>query len=131
MKQLTDEEKVLEYLLNKHRESGSTVVNFSKNELSTLKMNEKDVTRYLSILHATGKINITNKSIHGDLSRFWTMELLDGGINYFKDKKAKQASNRREWVRSYIPITISIISLIKSFMPEITSLMKSIMQLLK
>lgn len=61
----------------------------------------------------------------------WFIELKSAAIHYFENKKQKSAVVRREWVRTYIPITISSIALIKSFLPEITSLVKSIMQLLK
>lgn len=49
----------------------------------------------------------------------------------FADKKKNRTSNRRDWIKTYIPITISFIALLKSFDTEIIWLWKQLMQLLK
>ena len=59
------------------------------------------------------------------------IDILSDGENYFKNKKNNKVNLRREWIRTYIPVTLSLIALLKSFQSEIISLVKLIMQSLK
>ena len=68
---------------------------------------------------------------HNDLNYAVDVTVLKDGINYFADKKKNRTSNRRDWTKTYIPITISFIALLKSFDTEIIWLWKQLMQLLK
>mgnify|MGYP003540130153 FL=1 len=71
------------------------------------------------------------RTAHRNLKYFITIDLLEPILNYFENKKSKSKSNRREWVRTYLPITISGIALLKSFSPEIVALWEAILKLLK
>ena len=51
-------------------------------------------------------------------------------LSYFNNKKSKIKSNRREWVRTYLPITISILALLKSYGIDFILLGKQLIKLL-
>lgn len=63
---------------------------------------------------------------------FSDYEMADNtGVKLDNYAKQELQTFRREQLRFWIPVFISIVALIKSFMPEIISGMKLIMQLLK
>lgn len=131
MKNLTDKEKVLKILQKKHAETVGNNFYVYKNNFKDLTISEHQIVNILFEFQKTDMISIIKSSPQKDLSIPWLVSLMPKGIYYFEEKEKISIAARREWVRTYMPITISIISLIKSFWPELTSLMKSIMQLLK
>lgn len=49
-----------------------------------------------------------------DLTYYIEIKLLEKGTNYFVNKKNKSIGSKREWIRTYIPITLSVVSIIIS-----------------
>ena len=131
MKHLSDKETILQILQEKHKKSSSNKIYVYKNDFTSLSIKESDITRHLYILSEEGLFSIIKDSVQKDLSTPWIISFTSDGINYFADKKQNLISKRREWIKTYIPIAISSIALIKSFMPEITSIWKLIVQVLK
>ena len=126
-----DQEKTLKYLLSIERNSDNQI-SVGKNNYSLNNVTEKDFISYLNLFENSNLIKIHWHSPHHDnLICFVDITLLPDAINYFDNQKTNKKSNRREWIRTYIPITISFIALIKSFQNEIISLVKLIMQLWK
>lgn len=118
--------RVIKYLLSKERKynNGKLSVEigrktFQQSELSD--MGENEFINQLSILETEGFITVHFRATHRDLTYFITVDLHEPIINYFKNKKAKKINNRREIIRTYIPITLSLIAIIIS----IISLIKS------
>lgn len=68
---------------------------------------------------------------HNNLNYAVDVTVLKDGINYFADKKKNRTSSKRDWIKTYISVTISFIALLKSFDTEIIWLWKQLMQLLK
>lgn len=131
MKKLNNEEKVLQVLLDKYQSSNTNQIYVYKSDFSSLNMDEKDIIRTLLLLHKDGLFSVVRKSAQNDLNVAWTIEFNSTGVHYFENQKKASTSNKREWVRTYMPITISLIALIKSFVPEIISVWQWLMQLLK
>lgn len=128
-KDCKNRDKVLDFLINQNGNNNTSV--FAKKDLGAVKLSEKQAVRALNSLETDGLLKIKKKSIHDDLSVPWYVELSSPGIHYFENKQENRKNNRRDWIKTYIPITISTIALIKSFLPEITLGMKLLLQLLK
>lgn len=93
---------------------------------------EQELIKILNTLEQNNFIKIKWYGVsRSDLNYAIDIFILPEGENYFENKKSLQISNRREWVRSYLPVTISFIALIKSFSPEIKSIWTLLMQLWK
>lgn len=131
MEKLTNEEKILNVLIEKCNTSKTNEIYVYKSDFDSLDVTEKDITRTISIFQTEGLFNIVKKSPQDDLSIPWILSFTLKGISYFKNQNQKSTSSKREWVRTYVPVTISFVALVKSFLPEIISLLKSIMQVLK
>lgn len=124
-------EQIIKFLIDKYNNGNTNEIAVSRKDCQILNIPESEISRILHTLQQDGLIIIKSKSVHNDFSMFWTIALKSSCINYFEIKSQKDKTNRREWVRTYVPITISFIALIKSFLPEIMLLMKLITQLLK
>lgn len=130
-KPLANEEKVLQILINKYNDSKTNSVYAYKSDFTSLNMTESEITRSIYLLQEDALLTIIKKSNGDDLSMPWMLSLKSAGVRYFDNKSKNAKTIRREWVRTYLPVTISFIALLKSFSSEITSLVKLIMQLLK
>ena len=112
-------EKVIQYLLNMKRE-------YTNNQLSIdisreiffnsciASIGEEEFIKQLSILETDGLINVKFHSGRRDLSYGISIALYSDIINYF-DNKRKQAKNTRdEWIKFWIPVSISIVAIVIS-----------------
>lgn len=126
------QEDILKYILSLPRDSSNTVS--IGNQMDTYPPDMDDDT-LLQMLHTFEESSLVR--LHWNTSKRYNLNIpvditiLPDGESYFKAKKKSKKTDRRDWIRTYIPITISTIALIKSFMPEITSVVKLIAQLLK
>ncbi len=126
------QEKLLRYVLQQPRNSqneislGNQMPNYPK---------EADDKEIIQALNMFEKYNLMKVKWYGtnrdNLDMTVTIDILPDGENYFKNKKNNKTSSRREWVRTYIPIILSTIALLKSFQSEIISVVKLIVQLPK
>ena len=127
-----DQEKILRWLLSLKADIKNTI---TISNLMTEYPNgytDKQIIKKLNEFENLGFVTIKWYSPnHNDLNYAVDVTVLKDGINYFADKKKNITSNRRDWIKTYIPITISFIALLKSFDTEIIWLWKQLMQLLK
>lgn len=127
-----DQEKILRWLLSLKADIKNTI---TISNLMTEYQNgytDKQIIKKLNEFENLGFVTIKWYSPnHNDLNYAVDVTVLKDGINYFADKKKNRTSNRRDWIKTYIPITISFIALLKSFDTEIIWLWKQLMQLLK
>ena len=133
MQTLTKEqERILKHIISLPKNGRNTVS--IGNQMTTYPENidDKKLIQVLTYLEQIDFIKIKWIGVHHDnLNYAIDVTLLLDGNNYFDNKKEQSKSNRREWIKTYIPIIISLIALLKSFSTEITSILKLIMQLLK
>lgn len=127
-----DQERILRWLLSLKADIKNTI---TISNLMTEYPNgytDKQIIKKLNEFENLGFVTIKWYSPnHNDLNYAVDVTVLKDGINYFADKKKNRTSNRRDWIKTYIPITISFIALLKSFDNEIIWLWKQLMQLLK
>lgn len=111
---LTTEEKLIVFLNDKFKASSSNKVSISRNDLPEIGLTEKDVIQSIHLLDTDELLNIVRKSVHDDLSMPCVLALKSSCVHYFENKKKNKTASRREWVRTYIPITLSTIAIILS-----------------
>lgn len=131
MAKINTKERILTKILEKYNANPDKLLLIYKQDFSELKLDAKLIIKSLLEFQQDDLIVIHKKSVHNDFSIPWNISLTPKGLYYFENKKQKQIATRREWVRTYLPITISAIALIKSFWPEIILIMRLIGQLWK
>lgn len=127
-----DQEKILRWLLSLKTDIKNTItINNSMTEYPN-GYTDKQIIKKLNELENLGFITIKWYSPnHNNLNYAVDVTVLKDSINYFADKRKNRTSNKRDWIKTYIPITISFIALLKSFDAEIIWLWKQLIQLLK
>ena len=71
-------------------------------------------TKIFYTLHEDGLIIAKPRSPHKDFSLYWEITIKTECLEYFNNKKHAKTTNRRDWVRTYVPITLSVASIIIS-----------------
>lgn len=126
------QEEILNHLIKLKRNPQNVV--YIGNQMDTYPPNieDKELIQILKDLDANRLIHFKMNGTHKrDLYVAADVEILPSADTYFKEKKIEQKKDTREKIRTYAPITISLIALIKSFLPEITTGMKLLMRLLR
>lgn len=94
-------------------------------------INDKELIQIFTYLEQVDFIKIKWTGVnHNDLTVAVDITLLPDGTNYFSNKKRQKKTNKREFIRLYIPIVISLLSLAKSYENEINLLIKKLIELL-
>lgn len=119
---MTKDEKMISFLLNKYSNSKTNIVSISFNDLSSLNLTEQEVIQTIYLLQEDGFINIKDKSIHDDLSRYWNIALKSTCIHYFENKKVAKINKRNNWIQFWIPVALSAIAIIVSIVALILGL---------
>ena len=115
-------EKVLKRIIKKFDGNFDNLIDISHNDFKSEKFSNSLIDSICSQLKNEGYIGYLHSSCDED--DYISLMLEHKGYSYFENKRTQ---NFRTWT----PIIISLIALIKSFLPELTCLMKSIVQLLK
>lgn len=127
-----EKERILKHIISLPKNAHNTLSIGNKMTTYPENIDDKKLIQILTYLEQVNFIKIKWISVHHDnLNCAIDITLLPDGSNYFNNKKEISKSNRREWIKTYIPIIISLIALVKSFETEIISIMKLVMQLLK
>ena len=127
-----DQEKILRLLLSLKTDIQNTITISNSMTEYPNGYTDKQIIKKLNEFENLGFITIKWYSPnHNNLNYAVDVTVLKDSINYFADKKKNRTSNKRDWIKTYIPITISFIALLKSFDTEIIWLWKQLIQLLK
>lgn len=111
---LTNEEKLLQYLINEYQNSTTNKVCIYQSAISEIDMTEKDTIRAIYTLEADQKLIINTKSQQENLGMPWRVTLTSSGIYHFDNKKEKQKEKRNNWIQFWIPVSLSIVAIIIS-----------------
>ena len=106
---------LIKYIISEYNKTSDPHVSIYKSDTSTLNISEREIINVINTLHAENLIECSFMSPHKDLSAPCRIIVLNDCLKYFENKKETKIQNRRELVRTYIPIIISTIALIKSF----------------
>lgn len=109
---MTNEEKIIAFLLEKFEKSSTNEIKIFQSDVPKINLHEQEIIRALYVLQEDGYINIKQKSIHDDFSRFWEIALKSSCVHYFENKKASKKEKCFNWIQFLIPVVISVIALI-------------------
>lgn len=105
---MNNKEKVIQLLINEFNNSNSNPIKIDRNDISVLQISEKEIIKILNTLHEDGLIIAKPRSPHKDFSLYWEITVRTKCLEYFNNKKHAKTINRRDWIRTYVPITGSI-----------------------
>ncbi len=111
---MDNKEKIIKFLIDKYNTEDSNNIRIYKNDIEKLGIDEKEASKILSILNDNKMITIKTRPTHNDFSIFWYVTILPACLEYFDTQKYHRIANRREWVRTYIPVTFSLIAIVIS-----------------
>ena len=106
-----DQEKILRWLLSLKTDIQNTITISNSMTEYTNGYTDKQIIKKLNEFENLGFITIKWYSTnHNNLNYAVDVTVLKDSINYFADKKKNRTSNKRDWIKTYIPITISFIA---------------------
>lgn len=109
---LSKEESVLKCILNKYNKSETNSILLYRDDISSLNLEEKEISRIVYLLQEDGLLTITKKSNRNDFSTCWTIALKSPGVRYFEVKEEQTLEKKKDNFRFWIPVIISVIALI-------------------
>lgn len=121
---MNNKEKVIQFLINKYNISNSNPINLTKNDIITLQISEEEAIQILNTLDADHLIITRPQSPHKDFSAYWSITVNTNCLNYFSNQEHKKIVDKRDKIKTYIPIILSIISIIISIAALIISIIK-------
>lgn len=121
---MDNKEKVIQLLINEYNNSNSNPIQIDKNDIGVLQIPEKEIIKILNTLHEDGLIIAKPRSPHKDFSLYWEVTVKSECLEYFNNKKQVKIANKRDWIKTYIPIIISSLSLIISIAALVISIIK-------
>lgn len=129
---IKDQEEILRWLLSLKTDIKNTITISNSITKYPDGYTDKQIIKKLNELENLDFITIKWYSQnHNNLDCAVDITILKDGINYFSNKKKNKISNKRDRIKTYVPITISFIALLKSFDTEIIWLWNQLMQMLK
>ena len=111
---MNNKEKVIQLLINEYNNSNFNPIQIDRNDISVLQIPEKEIIKILNTLHEDCLIISKTRSPHKYFSLYFEITIKTECLEYFNNKKRAKTTNRRDWIRTYIPITLSIVSIIIS-----------------
>ena len=121
---MNNKEKVIQLLTNEYNNGNSNPIQIDKNDIGVLQIPEKEIIKILNTLHEDGLIIAKPRSPHKDFSSYWKITVKSECLEYFNNKKQVKIANKRDWIKTYIPIIISSLSLIISIAALVISIIK-------
>lgn len=121
---MNNKEKVIQLLINEFNNSNSNPIKIDRNDIGILQIPEKEIIKILNTLHEDGLIIAKPRSPHKDFSSYWEITVKSECLEYFNNKKQVKIANKRDWIKTYIPIIISSLSLIISIAALVISIIK-------
>ena len=100
---MNNKEKVIQLLINEYNNSTFNPIQIDRNDISVLQIPEKEIIKILNTLHEDGLIIAKPRSPHKDFSLYWEITIKTECLEYFNNKKRAKTTNRRDWIRTYIP----------------------------
>ena len=109
---LTDEEKVLQFLINKNNHSIKNNVTINSSDVNTLKLTSTAIIIAVNKLQTDRYLKITRRNNDDNFDVYWEFELTSNGLHYFENKNEIKIKQRNDWIQFWIPVGLSILALI-------------------
>lgn len=121
---MDNKEKLIEFLISEYNNENSNKIRISKDDIEKLNIPENIAAKILLSLQEDGLITARPRSAHKDFRAFWDIMINVNCLEYFNRKKQEKVANRREFIRTYIPVIISFIALAVSICSLLLNLYK-------
>ena len=121
---MNNEEKVIQLLINEYNNSNSNPIKIDRTDIGILQIPEQEICKTLLTLSEDGVIIAKPRSPHKDFSLYWEITIKSECLEYFNNKKQAKIANKRDWIKTYIPIIISSLSLVISIAALVISIIK-------
>ena len=122
MKKLSDEEKVLDYIIKLLNGKSTNQCYIYNTIIVATELSEQEIMQSMHFLQSDNLIRIIKISPNNDFSSPCLVELTSQGKHYFDNKKLNKVSNRRSWIQTYIPNITATIAIIISIIAIIISI---------
>lgn len=119
---MANEEKLITFLLEKYKCSNTNIISVSRQDVQAINLTEQEIIQTIYLLQEDGYINIKEKAVHDDLSRYWNIALKSTCLHYFENKKTEKISKHNNWVQFWIPVALSAVAIIVSIVALILEL---------
>ena len=121
---MDNKEKVIQLLINEYNNSNSNPIKIDRTDIGILQIPEQEICKTLLTLSEDGVIIAKPRSPHKDFSLYWEITIKSECLEYFNNKKQAKIANKRDWIKTYIPIIISSLSLVISIAALVISIIK-------
>lgn len=121
---MDNKEKIIQLLINKYYDSNSNPIKIDRTDIGILQIPEQEICKTLLTLSEDGVIIAKPRSPHKDFSLYWEITIKSECLEYFTNKKQVKIANKRDWIKTYIPIIISSFSLVISIAALVISIIK-------
>lgn len=121
---MDNKEKIIQLLINKYYDSNSNPIKIDRNDICVLQIPEQEICKTLLTLSEDGVIIAKPRSPHKDFSLYWEITIKSECLEYFTNKKQVKIANKRDWIKTYIPIITSSLSLVISIAALVISIIK-------
>lgn len=121
---MDNKEKIIQLLINKYYDSNSNPIKIDRTDIGILQIPEQEICKTLLTLSEDGVIIAKPRSPHKDFSLYWEITIKSECLEYFTNKKQVKIANKRDWIKTYIPIITSSLSLVISIAALVISIIK-------
>lgn len=121
---MDNKEKIIQLLINKYYDSNSNPIKIDRTDIGILQIPEQEICKTLLTLSEDGVIIAKPRSPHKDFSLYWEITIKSECLEYFINKKQVKIANKRDWIKTYIPIITSSLSLVISIAALVISIIK-------
>ena len=121
---MDNKEKIIQLLINKYYDSNSNPIKIDRTDIGILQIPEQEICKTLLTLIEDGVIIAKPRSPHKDFSLYWEITIKSECLEYFTNKKQVKIANKRDWIKTYIPIITSSLSLVISLAALVISIIK-------
>ena len=121
---MDNKEKIIQLLINKYYDSNSNPIKIDRTDIGILQIPEQEICKTLLTLSEDGVIIAKPRSTHKDFSLYWEITIKSECLEYFTNKKQVKIANKRDWIKTYIPIITSSLSLVISIAALVISIIK-------
>ena len=106
------------------RDPGWYPIKIDRTDIGILQIPEQEICKTLLTLSEDGVIIAKPRSPHKDFSLYWEITIKSECLEYFTNKKQVKIANKRDWIKTYIPIITSSLSLVISIAALVISIIK-------
>ena len=121
---MDNKEKIIQLLINKYYDSNSNPIKIDRTDIGILQIPEQEICKTVLTLSEDGVIIAKPRSPHKDFSLYWEITIKSECLEYFTNKKQVKIANKRDWIKTYIPIITSSLSLVISIAALVISIIK-------